>query len=203
MPSPQKRQAWIASAITAGVAAPGQGSAMPVWSESAVPALLKHARAKTSPTPQGSRFSSSAMEDYIRKGVFSHSDMASPIAVQPIYDSRGQVIQSPPQLDRAQLTKRLVADESAIHALTKDVDELLTANQYLMTEAALGARPGPPGYPGPPGRQGPPGVSIHEGPPGPPGPPGPSEEAEEKSNTEEEEVPAVGKYKTKEKESTR
>ena len=113
-----------------------------------------------------------------------------------------------------------------------------------MTEAALGARPGPPGYPGPPGRQGlpysllpppsspllpppvlshlhsgPPGVSIHEGPPGPPGPPGPSEEAEEESNTgewrmscsmielmpeaEEEEVPAVGKYKTKEKESTR
>ena len=43
------------------------------------------------------------MEDYIRKGVSSHSDMASPIAVQPIYNSRGQVIQSPPQLDRAQV----------------------------------------------------------------------------------------------------
>ena len=29
----------------------------------------------------------------------------------------------------------LVADESAIATLTNDVNELLTANQYLMTEA--------------------------------------------------------------------
>eukprot|EP00960_Hanusia_phi_P030238 748457-Hanusia_phi.AAC.3 len=45
------------------------------------------------------------MEDYIRKGVAAHSSMASPVAVQPIYDSQGHVIHSPPRLNRAQVSR--------------------------------------------------------------------------------------------------
>ena len=61
------------------------------------------------------------------------------------------------------LVQRLVADEAAITTLTNDVNELLTANQYLMTEAALGGRPGPRGVPGPRGAPGVPGESLMQG----------------------------------------
>ena len=115
----------------------------------------------------------SAMEAYIKAGMAAPSGLAGPTALQPVVGRGGLAVGGAMPLHGGQLSERLVADESAITTLSKDVNELLTANQYLMTEAALGGRPGPRGVVGRRGPMGPPGRDIHEGVPGPPGPPGP------------------------------
>ena len=103
----------------------------------------------------GSMPLSSAMDAYINAGVSADSGLGGPVALQPVV-VRGQAVAGRLPAHGGSLSQRLVADESAIATLTKDVNELLTANQYLMTEAALGGRPGPRGVDGRRGPSGPP-----------------------------------------------
>lgn len=79
-----------------------------------------------------------------------------------------------PTVQSDPMAQRLHADENAIATLTRDINELMTANQYLMNEAALGGRPGPPGPEG------------EKGEPGPPGPPGKSIEVDDEEDEEDE-----------------
>mmetsp|Transcript_21396 Transcript_21396/g.48265 ORF Transcript_21396/g.48265 Transcript_21396/m.48265 type:complete len:322 (+) Transcript_21396:40-1005(+) len=113
------------------------------------------------------------MENYIASGVAGPSGFPGAVENQPLMRTATGAAVTPGMGqvsgDSSMQTQRLVADESAIATLTSDVNELLTANQYLMNEAAMG-RAGPPGP---------------EGPAGPPG----AVEAPEEAPQEEEEAP--------------
>ena len=113
-----------------------------------------YGRAPAQPV-HGSMPLSSAMDAYINAGISADSGLGGPVATQPVV-VRGRAVAGSLPAHGGSLSQRLVADESAIATLTKDVNELLTANQYLMTEAALGGRPGPRGVDGRRGPSGPP-----------------------------------------------
>ena len=177
----KKRQSLIAAAIAAGVAAPSPGTAMPAWAVTDIPKSTAgglpsqsdrlcprgcHQGGAHEPRASGGltlpgtatklkqgRLEAS-MDAYIRAGLSAPSGLGGPVPAQPVWVG-GKAAAGTLPAHGGDVAQRLAADESAIATLTKDVNELLTANQYLMTEAALGGRPGPRGIPGPPG---PPGV---------------------------------------------
>ena len=176
----KKRQSLIAAAIAAGVAAPSPGTAMPAWAVTDIPKSTAgglpsqsdrlclrgcHQGAHETRASEGLTLPGTApkleqgrleatMDAYIRAGLSAPSGLGGPVPAQPVWVG-GKAAAGTLPAHGGDVAQRLAADESAIATLTKDVNELLTANQYLMTEAALGGRPGPRGIPGPPG---PPGV---------------------------------------------